>query len=604
MVASLRHRGPDESGTFVAQGVGLGLARLSIVDVAEGHQPVFSEDGSVVAVCNGEIYNFRDLATRLVARGHRLRSGSDVEVIPHLYEEYGADFVNHLRGMFAIALWDASRGQLILARDRVGKKPLLYARAGRGLVFASEVRALLVAGHRRTASLEAIDHVLAFGYVPLDGAGHEGVHALPPGHVLTWRDGTTGLTRYWQWQPGQEQVPRLGLGDDLETVLDEAVRLRLVSERPLGAFLSGGIDSTVVTALMTRHHDGPVRTFSIGFDDPAYDESPHARAVADFLGTQHHELIVHPDPDDFLPMLQSAFDQPFADSSAIPTLLLTTFASEHVTVALSGDGGDEVFGGYERYRAAPALQRVNSALGIGHLAKAPLEAASRRLHRPRLARLARSLNPSPSLAARYRNLMLLVSAEERERLWTSEARAQIGSSPEARFDRLWRKLESLDPVATMRAVDVATYLPGDLLTKVDVASMAHSLEVRSPLLDQEVMALAASMPPGVLVRHRQTKWILREFARRLVPAHLIDRPKQGFGIPRAAWLRGPLREATRDLLLGHTARQRGWFRADATEAVLIDHDRGTDRDAEIWPLLMVELWARGWVDAPGAHTVT
>lgn len=596
MVATLQHRGPDEVGTYLDGTVALGLTRLAIVDVLHGQQPVTSEDGSVIVVCNGEIYNFMELAADLRAKGHALRSASDVEVIPHLYEEYGSEFVHHLRGMYAIALWDTRDRSLLLARDRAGKKPLVFAESRGGLVFGSEVRAVLAAGLPRSADLDAIDHTLAFGYPPIDATGHVGIRAVPPGCVLTWHAGRWSTTPYATWDAEPSTAGESGAGQHLEEVLEEAVRIRLMSERPLGSFLSGGIDSTIVTALMARHHDGPVSTFAIGFRDPAYDESPYARAVAEVLGTDHHELIVDPDPESFLPMLQSAFDQPFADSSAIPTLLLSRFAAEHVTVALSGDGGDEMFAGYERYRAAPVLQRLNPLLRIGGLAAAPLEKASERLGRPRLARLGRALTPAPSLGDRYRSLMTLVPPGLRRDLWTAEARAALTSMPERTFGSVWDRHATADDVATMRSVDVATYLPGDLLAKVDISSMAHSLEVRSPFLDREVMAFAARLPTSLLLRHGQTKWILRELACRLVPSELIDRPKQGFGIPRAAWLRTSLREPVHDLLLDNTARQRAWFEPRVVRGVLDRHDAGIDQDAIIWPLMMTELWARAWVD--------
>lgn len=597
MVATLKHRGPDEVGTYLDGTVALGLARLAIVDVLHGQQPVTSEDGSVIVVCNGEIYNFMELAADLRAKGHALRSASDVEVVPHLYEEYGSGFVHHLRGMYAIALWDTRDRSLLLARDRAGKKPLVFAESRGGLVFGSEVRAVLAAGLPRSADLDAIDHTLAFGYPPIDATGHVGIRAVPPGCVLTWHAGRWSTTPYATWDAEPSTAGEPGAGQHLEEVLDEAVRIRLVSERPLGSFLSGGIDSTIITALMARHHDGPVSTFAIGFRDPAYDESPYAREVARVLGTDHHELIIDPDPHSFLPLLQASFDQPFADSSAIPTLLLSRFAAEHVTVALSGDGGDEMFAGYERYRAAPVLQRLNPLLRIGGLAAAPLETASERLGRPRLARLGRALTPAPSLRDRYRSLMTLVPPGLRRDLWTAEARAALTSMPERTFDSVWDRYATADDVATMRSVDVATYLPGDLLAKVDISSMAHSLEVRSPFLDREVMALAARLPTSLLLRNRQTKWILRELARRLVPSQLIDRPKQGFGIPRATWLRTSLREPVRDLLLDNTARHRAWFDPRVVRDVLRRHDSGVNQDAIIWPLVMTELWARAWVDA-------
>jgi asparagine synthase (glutamine-hydrolysing) len=595
MVGSLAHRGPDESGFWVGPEAALGIARLSIIDVAAGHQPVYSTDRSVVAVCNGEIYNYRELAADLVASGVILKSASDVEVIPHLYRRYGLDFVNRLRGMFAIALWDARGKRLVLIRDRVGKKPLVYAKDGEGLLFASEARAVLAAGWRSEPDLVALDHVLAFGYLPTDSGAFDGLKSLPPGHVGVWQAGQLDVRPYWSWDPDQEKLPTRGLGETVEAALDEAVRIRLVSERPLGAFLSGGIDSTIVTALMARHHTGPVKTFSIGFADPAYDESGYARAVAEFLGTDHTELIVEPDPAGMLERLVDGYDQPFADSSAIPTLLLSDLASREVVVALSGDGGDEGFGGYERYGAAPALQRLNPLLGIASSVSGPLANWADRSGQRRLGRLARDLRRQPSLGARYRGIMELLTTDLRAEVWTPAAREAFSvMAADSAFDAIWDRFGVLDDLDQMRATDMATYLPGDLLTKVDIASMSCSLEVRSPFLDQEVLALAARLPREAMIRGGTTKWILRQLAYRLVPCELVDRPKRGFGIPQAAWLRGPLRDITRDVLLDRTARDRGWFEPAIVQRLLDEHDSGVDLDRQIWPLLMVELWARRW----------
>ena len=595
MVASLAHRGPDESGFWVGPEAALGIARLSIIDVAEGHQPIYSANRSVVAVCNGEIYNYRELAAELIASGVILKSASDVEVIPHLYRRHGLDFVRRLRGMFAIAVWDDREKRLVLVRDRVGKKPLVYAKDGEALLFASETRALLAGGWRSEPDLGALDHVLAFGCIPTDSGAFTGLRSLPPGHVGVWQAGQLDVRPYWSWEADQERLPTRGLGETIEAALDEAVRIRLVSERPLGAFLSGGIDSTIVTALMARHHTGPVRTFSIGFADPAYDESGYARAVAEFLGTDHTELIVEPDPAGMLERLVEAYDQPFADSSAIPTLLLSELASREVVVALSGDGGDEGFGGYERYRAAPALQRLNPLLGVASSVSGPLASWADRSGQRRLGRLARDLRQQPSLGARYRGIMELLPTELRTEVWTPSAREAFSvTAAKSAFDAVWDRFGALDDLDQMRATDVATYLPGDLLTKVDIASMACSLEVRSPFLDQEVLALAARLPRGAMIRGGTTKWILRQLAYRLVPRELVDRPKRGFGIPQAAWLRGPLRDITRDVLLDRTARDRGWFEPVVVQRLLDEHDSGVDRDRQIWPLLMVELWARRW----------
>ena len=599
MVAALTHRGPDESGVWSDADCGLGIARLSIIDVADGHQPVFSDDCSVVAVCNGEIYNYKELAQTLTSQGVNLRSGSDVEVVPHLYLRYGLDFVKKLRGMFAIALWDSREQRLVLVRDRLGKKPLVYAQDSKRLLFASEVRALLAAGWRGPVDLQALDHVLAFACLPTNSGALQGLQSLPPAHIGVWQFGRMSLKPYWSWEP-QDKLPSAGLGEAVEAAIEEAVRIRLVSERPLGAFLSGGIDSTIVTALMARHHSGPVKTFSIGFTLPAYDESGFAREVAEYLGTDHTELVVEPNPTEMLDRLAEAYDQPFADSSAIPTLLLSELAASEVVVALSGDGGDEGFGGYERYAVASHLQRMNPLLRAASPFRAPLARVAEGSGHRRLGRLARELRPQQSLGARYRGLMEYQPVDVRARLWSEGVLPEIDLNLAGeRFNTVWKSTQRMSATDRMRTTDVRTYLPGDLLIKVDIASMAHSLEVRSPLLDQEVLALAARVPDDLLIRGRTTKWILRQLAYRLVPRELVDRPKRGFGIPRAAWLRGPMREASHDFLLDRTARDRGWWNQDVVAQLLAEHDRGEDRDLYIWPMLMVEVWARRWLDSVG-----
>lgn len=592
----MAHRGPDERGFWQDDRAALGVARLSIIDVASGHQPVFSVDKSVVAVCNGEIYNSRYLADQLTRQGVPLRSRSDVEVIPHLYRQHGLEFVRRLRGMFAIALWDSGKQRLVLARDRVGEKPLMYAQHGDGLIFASEARALLAAGWRGEADLQALDHVLAFGYPPITLSGWTGMHAIPPGHVGVWQAGRLQIERYWEWSPG-DYVGSAGLGEAVESTLEEAVKVRLISERPIGAFLSGGIDSTIVTALMARHHSGQVKTFSVGFDDPTLDESGHARSVADYLGTDHTEVIARPDPVAIFERLAETYDQPFADSSAIPTLILSDIASRDVVVALSGDGGDEGFAGYVRYEAAPLLQRLNPLLPATAMFAEPLSRLAESLGQSRIARLFQHMTPKPNLDVRYRELMEYQPSVIRQSVWTRNALASADPVvTEQTFMSTWASLAAVTPLARMRATDIVTYLPGDLLAKVDMASMAHSLEVRSPFLDQDVLALASRIPDDLLIRRRKTKWILRQLAYRLVPRQLVDRPKRGFAIPQAAWLRGPLRDMSRDLLLDNVARQRGWFDVSVAARLLDEHQAGANRDRYIWPMLMIENWARRWLD--------
>lgn len=603
MTDTLIHRGPDEDGFFVAPGIELGMRRLSIIDIRDGQQPVTDESGNIVVVFNGEIYNFVELRNQLEAQGHRFRSRSDSEVIAHLYEQEGSKFLTRLRGMFAIAIWDRRSRTLLLARDRIGKKPLLYRiEADGGLSFASEARALFrPLGITPTADLGALNRVLSFGHADSPYSAYSGLIRLAPGSLVQWRGGQVTTEAYWEpdfsapenWTE-QEAVERS------LAAIDEAVRIRLVSERPIGAFLSGGIDSTIVTALMARHHSGPVSTFSIGFEEKAFDESTYARAVANYLGTDHHELIVSPDPKELVGALARSFDEPFADSSALPTLLVSEFARKHVVVALTGDGGDEAFSGYERYRAIPLLQRINSVLGLLEPISPPLEKLANRLGSRRFARLSREFNSAPDLGSRYSRAMMLSSLGERSNLWSADATAEIGdlAAPELEYLELWRIIaeKSTSPVATMSEMDIRRYLPGDLLVKVDVASMAYSLEARAPLLDRDVLDVASRIPLHLRIHKGESKYVLRQIARQLVPAELVDRPKMGFGVPRAAWFRGPLKEMIHDTLTDTVAQNRGWFRQGSIRTLLKAHNSGLDRDHMIWPLVVIELWAREWLD--------
>jgi len=606
MVGTLEHRGPDGSGEYCVPGVELGMRRLAIIDVIHGQQPVVLDEGEIVLVFNGEIYNYRHLRSELISLGHSFGTDSDAEVAAHAYAEWGDEAFSRFRGMFAIAIWDRQLDSLILVRDRLGKKPLLWSPLeGGGLAFASEVRALRSAlpGGLSMPSVNfgALDDVLAVGYVAGTSSAFQGIEQVPPGAVLTWRDGETSVRRFW--------TPRADLGGswtesaalaETERLLDDAVAARLISDRPLGAFLSGGIDSTIVAALMTRHHDGPVSTFTIGFEDPRFDESTWASKVARHLGTDHHELIITPDPAAWLSMVSEAFDQPFADSSAIPMLLLSKFASESVVVALSGDGGDEVFGGYRRYSAVPALQKVNPLLGlVSPLRLIAADVLARRGAR-RGVRLAQELQPAKSLIDRYVRVMTLTSEDVRRRLWHPDVLASVAgdrSSAEEVLSDAWNRQQRVGTASQRLALlDIETYLPGDLLVKADISTMAYSLEARSPFLDHNVVEFGLGLPHHLRHSKGQDKYLLRQLARKLVPAELIDRPKMGFGVPKADWLRGPLRSAARDLLLDQTARQRGWFVTAEVERLLREHDEGHNRDEILWPLLMIENWARIWVD--------
>ena len=606
MVGTLEHRGPDSSGEYCVPGVEVGMRRLAIIDVAHGQQPVVLDSGDIVLVFNGEIYNYRQLRSELVALGHSFGTDSDAEVAAHAYQEWGNGVFSRFRGMFAIAIWDRQLESLILVRDRLGKKPLLWSSlVGGGLAFASEVRALrsvLLSGRSLPPiNFGALDDVLTLGYVSGTSSAFRGIEQVAPGTVLTWRHGETSSRRFWapRVESGISWTEASALAE-AERLLDDAVEARLISERPLGAFLSGGIDSTIVSALMVRHHDGPVSTFTIGFEDPRFDESTWATRVAAHLGTDHHDLIITPDPAAWLSMIGEAFDQPFADSSAIPMLLLSKFASKSVVVALSGDGGDDVFGGYRRYSAVPALQSLNPLLGlVSPLRRMAADVLSRRGAR-RGVRLAQELRPARSLIDRYVRVMTLTPVDVRRRLWSPDVLASMSGekfSAEQMLVDVWNRQSSIGTASQRLALlDVETYLPGDLLVKADISTMAYSLEARSPFLDHNVVEFGLGLPHHLRHSKGQDKYLLRQLARKLVPAELIDRPKMGFGVPKADWLRGPLRSAARDLLLDQTARQRGWFVTAEVERLLREHDEGDNHDEVLWPLLMIENWARIWVD--------
>ena len=591
---SIEHRGPDERGTFLDSGIALGICRLAIIDVGTGQQPVSNEAKTIELVFNGEIYNFKVLREALVSKGHKFRSNGDSEVIVHLYEEYGLDFLQMLNGMFAIAIWDTRKETLILVRDRMGKKPLWYSSQADGtLLFASEVKALIAAGAGTTLRPAAISEVLSFGYVNAPRSAFNEVNQIPPASVGIWQNGTLTVSKYWSPDFSQEKRVSYEIGiERTKELIKAAVERRLISERPLGSFLSGGYDSTVVTAYMTQLVPGKVRTFSIGFDDPRYDESKYAREVAKYLGTEHIEEKLSPDPALLLEQLSHSLDQPFADSSIIPTFMLAKFAREEVVVALGGDGGDEVFGGYDRYMATPMMQRWNAAMALATPLGKRLSAREGISNR-KVKRILSQIQSYPSFASRYRGVLSLGSDSELERLVSPDFQS---TGARTQFEHDFAREGARDALSQMLRSDFEWYLPGDLLVKADMATMANSLEVRSPLLDHELVEWMAGLPSKFKVKGGQSKYLLKEIARSLLPKELIDRPKMGFAIPRADWLRTGLKEMAHDLLTDSTARNRGWFHQGEVEKILAQHTSGRDRDALIWPMLMLELWARNWLD--------
>jgi asparagine synthase (glutamine-hydrolysing) len=594
MNAALVHRGPDEGSVDAFGRCILGHRRLQVIDLATGSQPVANEAGDVVAVFNGELYNFRGLRAELA--GHEVRGTGDTPVIPHLYEESGPGFVPRLEGMFALALWDAGRERLVLARDRIGKKPLLWTRLPDGtLAFASELKALLrLPGVSRELDPAAIDAYLALQYVPA-GTALRGVEKLPPGHLLVAEGGSVRVEPYWSLEPRSEELADEEWLERVRDTVRAAVHRRLVADVPLGALLSGGIDSSVVVAELARA-GGRVRTFTVGFGDDRYDERSYARAVAERYGTEHEEIVVDPDVTELLPRLARTFDEPLGDEAALPQLVVSELARRHVTVALTGDGGDEAFAGYERYAAVGLAGRV-ALPGAGTAARA-LRWAGRGEPRSRANRAGRLLEVAAlPAAARYGRLMEVFPASLRAVLWEPAfVREPVPAS------------ELLGPagdgISGLQRLDVRTYLPGDLLLKADLASMAHSLEVRSPLLDHAVLELGVSLPDRLKVDGRRGKVALRRAYADALPPLVAARGKSGFGVPIARWFREELRALAGDVLLGETARARGLFRPGAVAGLLHDHVSGrADHAHRLWCLLMLELWQREHLDSASPSAV-
>ena len=608
MNAVLAHRGPDDAGIYCDGPIGLAHRRLSIIDLSPaGHQPMSNEDDTIWIVFNGEIYNFQSLRPDLLHRGHRFRSNTDTEVILHLYEEHGTDCLRFLRGMFAFALWDGPRRQLFLARDRLGKKPLSYQQDAQGLRFASEVKAILQ-DSEVTARPDpvGISHYLTYGYVPGSGSAFLGVRKLPPGHYLTWRDGRTDVVRYWRLRRDQKQErPEEEWCQEILARLEEAVRLRMISDVPLGAFLSGGIDSSAVVALMSRAGAGPVKTFSIGFEEPEYDELKYARQVAERFGTEHHELVVRPDAAAILPKLAWQFDEPFADSSAVPTYYVAQMTRQYVTVALNGDAGDESFGGYDRYVAnllAASFDRWPGAGLLRHAIRSGLHLLPHRGTRTSLLyrgrRFLDGLTETPE--RRYARWFCHFHDDRKAELCTPEFLAAGGEDALEVLLAAYRESDAPDFGDATLGVDAGLYLPDDLLVKVDIASMAHSLEARSPFLDHEFMEFAATIPFELKVRGRVKKYILKRALAGLLPERILHRPKMGFGVPIDHWLRHELREVAYETLLGSRAASRGYFQVRTVRRMLDEHMQGkAGWHYLLWNLLMLELWHRTYIDGDG-----
>lgn len=611
MTTALRHRGPDDQGLYQAEyhlrppyepqpGIALGHRRLSIIDVAGGHQPLANENETVWVIFNGEVYNFADLRRRLEGSGHRFHTSSDTETIVHLYEDEGPNCFQHLAGMFSIAIWDSVRRRVVLGRDRLGKKPLVYRHEPGRLLFASELKSLLqVPGLPRDIDFSAIDEYLTYQYVPHPNTIFRGFKKLPPGHSLVWQDEQLKVEPYWQPDFADERpFSEHEAIERVRELLTSAVQTRLQSEVPLGAFLSGGIDSSLIVALMQQQSQSAVKTFTIGFPIKEYDESPYAERVAKHLGTEHQTLRVDPDAVQILPKLAYHYDEPFGDSSAVPTWYVSQLTREHVTVALSGDGGDELFAGYPRYRAAALAGWFDRLPPIRSLFAADFwqlwpSSGNQKSKVRQFKRFSSSLSLAPE--RRYLDWISIFNETRRGELYNEDFVSQLPNCDPAGFlTSAWKRTKGRDAVTAASLTDLVTYLPCDLMTKVDLASMAHGLEVRAPFLDHRLVEFAASLPVKYKYRRRRGKWLLQHAFGNLLPREVWQRPKMGFGVPLDHWFRNELKPLLRETLLEGDCVKR-WFRREAVEGLITAHEqRRFDHSARLWSLLMLELWLQEW----------
>jgi asparagine synthase (glutamine-hydrolysing) len=596
MGTAIAHRGPDDAAYLDSEGAGFAFRRLSIIDVAGGRQPIWNEDGTLAIILNGEIYNHHGLRSGLEARGHAFWTRSDVETVLHLYEEKRERALDEMRGMFALAIWDARRRELFLARDRAGKKPLYYTQLADGegtLVFGSEIKAIIQhPAVARRPDLSAIDHFLTLQYVPSPLTAFEGIRRLPPAHWLRWREGRVETERYWRL----EYLPKFTeaepeLREEMLRLLRESVAIRLESEVPLGAFLSGGIDSSAVVAFAAEAMTEPLKTFSIGFEPASHDESEYARMVAERFATDHHELVVKAGAPEAIDDIVWHYDQPFGDSSAVPSFAVSRITRPHVTVVLNGDGGDESFAGYDRYRLIRFARFFALPRPLRKAAYKAAGPASRYLGRAK--RLAAIQPDSPDEA--YFATLVHASAARRRWLYQGSLAAIRQESPPLQLLRAHSELDVLD---RLLATDVNSYLPDDLLVKMDVATMAHSLEGRSPFLDHQLMEFMARVPPNLKLNGGVSKYLLKTGLRGILPDPVLDRPKMGFGVPLAHWLRTSLKDVLVDTVLAPRALQRGYFRPEAVRHMVEAHVHGSDDfQYTLWDLLLLEQWHRTYIDA-------
>jgi len=601
------HRGPDSEGLFVTNGAALGMRRLAIIDLVTGEQPVFNEDKSVAVILNGEIYNYRELRAGLEKLGHSFRSASDTEVLPHLYEEHGAEMVRELNGMFAFALWDAKRRRLLVARDRFGEKPLYWGVFDNTLLFASEPKVLLAhPAVKPTLNLQALRQYLSFDYVPAPLSIYQGIQKLPAAHILTLEDGRITIEPYWclSYKTSQPVPSETEAADQLQDLLADSVRMRLVSDVPLGVLLSGGVDSSTIAALAVRASSEPVKTFSISFAESSFDESAYARSVAKFLGTDHHEERLSANlAANLVGEIGAWMDEPFSDPSLVPTYLLSRFTRKHVTVALGGDGGDELFAGYPMYaghRWAEIYNKVPAPLRTGVIEPLvrllPVKTKNLSLDYKALRFVT---GAKYDTVARHHIWFGSFTPDEQEQLLTADALQQTESDVYREARQIVEQCDNHDTVTRMQSLDTRLYLAEDILTKVDRASMAVSLEVRAPFLDPRVAEYAASLPGNYKLRGHKTKYILKKAVHELLPPFVTRRGKKGFGVPVAEWLKFKLRPLARDLLSPERVRRAGVFNPEYVSRLQDEHERGVANHRKLlWTLLMFELWHESFIETP------
>jgi asparagine synthase (glutamine-hydrolysing) len=607
MTHSLVHRGPDSWHSYIDRFVGLGHRRLAIIDRSvDAQQPMCNENKTIYINFNGEIYNYKSLRRNLIIKQHQFKSHSDTEVILHLYEDFGEDCLQYLRGMFALSIWDRRNNKLLIARDRLGQKPLYYTSNARRFLFASEIKALLQDKDlQRIPNLNAIHHYLSLSYVPGCETAFQNIYKLPPAHKLVYQNGKIRISRYWRLsyasQPGRK-IDTQHVCKDIVNRLRESVRIRLISDVPVGLFLSGGIDSSAIAALMTQLTDQPVKTFSIRFSEKSHDESTYARFVAKYFQTDHHEFTLTPDIQKILPEIVQHYDEPFADPSAVPVYFLSKMASQHITVALNGDGGDELFAGYDRY---VKNKLATYYLRLPHPMRKMLAILSSKLvpgqvaHDNFIIRLQRLFQIKRSTAAElYCRWLFIFQQQEKRNLYTTEFSQNIDTvETEELLDKLIRGSDGKDITEAALHCDIQTYLADDLLVKMDRATMAHSIENRSPFLDHTFMENIAALPSKLKLKGLTRKWIFKQAMANLLPKKIIHRPKKGFGIPVDQWLRHQLKEITYDTVLSTRALSRGYFKPEKLREIIGQHMSGhRNWQFHLWNLLVLELWHQKVID--------